>query len=77
MAGELSYTVTHGFSAVVDGVDKWFSRDNAHEVKDLPRALRDEHIAAGNIKEFDAKGEETERASATAPAAPAKTIVKE
>jgi hypothetical protein len=69
---ELSYSVTHGFTAKVNGEDRWFSRDNAHEVKELPRSLRDELLAAGAIKEFNAKGEVIER-SAPAPAVPANT----
>jgi hypothetical protein len=74
---ELSYTVNSGFSAKVDGADRWFTRENQDEVKSLPRALRDDLIAAGVIEERNAKGEVTERVSAPSPAAPATTTGKE
>lgn len=43
----LRYTVNHGFARN----DVWYTRENADQVKELPRSDRDELIALGHITE--------------------------
>jgi hypothetical protein len=45
----ISYTVLRGFAR--EG--KWYTRQNAHEVKSLPKADRDDLIERGYIAEQD------------------------
>lgn len=59
----LSYTVKHGFSQG----DTWYTRENADQIKALPRAVRDDLIQLGHIEEHDDRG------SAAEPAVPANT----
>lgn len=59
----LHYTVRRAFQ---EG-DTWYTRENADEIKHLPRDLRDELIRTGTIEESDVP----ERLEAPAPASPA------
>lgn len=57
----LRYEVRHSFARG----DKYFTRDNADDVKSLPRADRDELISRGYIAEYnDAESGDTTRGSA-------------
>jgi hypothetical protein len=65
----LSYTVKRAFQ---EG-DTWYTRENADEIKKLPRELRNDLIAQGVIEEHDSTGAS---ASDAEPASPAKTSGK-
>ena len=47
----LSYEVNHGFA--YEG--EWYNPQNADQVKNLPRSVRDDLIAAGHIVEHGGK----------------------
>lgn len=64
----LSYTVKRGFHH--EGV--YYTRENAQDLKEFPRAVRDGFIADGLIEEHDDRV-----APDAAPASPAKTTKAE
>jgi hypothetical protein len=57
----LSYTVKHAFNHG----DTWYTRENAEQIKDIPRHDRDELMRVGMIEEHDERGP----AAPTPPAA--------
>jgi hypothetical protein len=56
MSDRLTYTVKHGFNHTEKGVDTWYTRENADQIGELPRAVRDDLIATGMIEEHKERG---------------------